>query len=30
MHEHILAALALNKSETLAGIEPLHSSLFFH
>ena len=30
MHENILAALALNESETLAGIKPLHSSLFFH
>jgi len=30
MHENILAALALNETETLAGIEPLHNSLFFH
>jgi hypothetical protein len=30
MDEHILAGLALNESEALAGIKPLHCSLFFH
>jgi hypothetical protein len=28
MNENILAGLALNESESLAGIEPLHCSLF--
>jgi hypothetical protein len=28
MHEDIIAALALNETEPLAGIEPLHDSLF--
>src|SRR4029077_19257184 len=30
MHENILAALALDKSITFAGVKPLHCSLFFH
>ena len=30
MDENILAGLALNESESLAGIEPLHCSLFSH
>ena len=29
MDEHVLAGLALNESKSLAGIEPLHCSLFF-
>jgi hypothetical protein len=28
--ENVLAGLALDESESLAGIEPLHCSLFFH
>ena len=28
--ENVLAALALDESEALAGVEPLHCSLFFH
>jgi hypothetical protein len=30
VNENILAGLALNESVSLAGVEPLHSSLFFH
>jgi hypothetical protein len=30
MHENILTGLALNEAKTLARIEPLHNSLFFH
>jgi hypothetical protein len=30
MDENVLAALALDKSKALAGIKPLHCSLFFH
>jgi hypothetical protein len=30
MHENILAALALDESIALAGVKPLHCSLFFH
>jgi hypothetical protein len=30
MYENILAGLALNEPESLAGIEPLHCSLFSH
>jgi len=30
VHKHVLTGLALNESESLAGIEPLHCSLFFH
>jgi hypothetical protein len=30
MHEHIFSGLALDKTETLAGVKPLHSSLFLH
>jgi hypothetical protein len=30
MHEYILTGLALDEAETLAGIKPLYSSLFFH
>ncbi len=30
MDENILAGLALDESESLAGIEPLHCSLFSH
>src|ERR1700688_4252465 len=30
MDKHILAGLALDESVALAGIEPLHCSLFFH
>jgi hypothetical protein len=30
MNENILAGLALNESESLAGIEPLYCSLFSH
>jgi hypothetical protein len=30
MNENILAGLALNEPESLAGIEPLHCSLFSH
>jgi hypothetical protein len=30
MDENILAGLALNEPEPLAGIEPLHCSLFSH
>jgi hypothetical protein len=29
MDENVLAALALDEAEALAGIEPLHCSLFF-
>jgi hypothetical protein len=29
MDENVLAALALDESKALAGIEPLHCSLFF-
>jgi hypothetical protein len=29
MDENVLTALALNEAEALAGIEPLHCSLFF-
>jgi hypothetical protein len=29
VYEHVLARLALDESESLAGVEPLHSSLFF-
>jgi len=29
MDENVLAGLALDKSKSLAGIEPLHCSLFF-
>jgi hypothetical protein len=28
--ENVLAGLALDEPESLAGIEPLHCSLFFH
>jgi hypothetical protein len=28
--ENVLAALALDESKALAGVEPLHCSLFFH
>jgi hypothetical protein len=27
MHEHVFSALALNESETLGGIKPLHYTL---
>jgi hypothetical protein len=30
VHENILTGLALDESESLAGIEPLYCSLFFH
>jgi hypothetical protein len=30
VYENILAGLALNESVSLAGIEPLYCSLFFH
>jgi len=30
MDENVLAALALDESKALAGVEPLHYSLFFH
>ena len=30
MDKNVLAGLALDESEALAGIEPLHCSLFFH
>ena len=30
MDENVLAGLALDESESLAGIEPLHCSLFSH
>jgi hypothetical protein len=30
MDEHIFAGLALDESVALAGVEPLHCSLFFH
>jgi hypothetical protein len=30
MDEDVLAGLALDESESLAGIEPLYCSLFFH
>jgi hypothetical protein len=30
VHKDVLTGLALNESESLAGIEPLHCSLFFH
>jgi hypothetical protein len=30
MDENVLAGLALDEPESLAGIEPLHCSLFFH
>jgi hypothetical protein len=30
VHEDVFAGLALNESESLAGIEPLHCSLFSH
>src|SRR2546427_2880045 len=30
VHENILAGLTLDESESLAGIEPLYCSLFFH
>jgi hypothetical protein len=30
MDKNVLATLALDKSKTLARIEPLYSSLFFH
>jgi hypothetical protein len=28
--ENVFAGLALNEAESLAGVEPLHCSLFFH
>jgi hypothetical protein len=30
MNEYIIAGLALNESEALAGIKPLYCSLFLH
>jgi hypothetical protein len=30
MDENVLAALALDESKTLAGVKPLHCTLFFH
>jgi hypothetical protein len=30
MDENVLAGLALDETKTLAGIEPLYCSLFFH
>ena len=30
MDENVLAALALDETKTLAGVKPLHCSLFFH
>jgi hypothetical protein len=30
MDEDVLAGLALDESESLAGVEPFHCSLFFH
>ena len=30
MDENVLASLALDESEPLAGVKPLHCSLFFH
>jgi hypothetical protein len=30
VHENILTGLALDESKSLAGIEPLYCSLFFH
>ena len=30
MDENVLAALALDESKALAGVKPLHCSLFFH
>jgi len=29
MHEHIFSTLALDETEALAGVKPLHCSLFF-
>jgi hypothetical protein len=30
MDENVLASLALDETKTLAGVKPLHCSLFFH
>jgi len=30
VHKHVLARLALNETVALAGVEPLHRSLFLH
>jgi hypothetical protein len=30
VHENVLTGLALDESKSLAGIEPLYCSLFFH
>jgi hypothetical protein len=30
MDENVLAALALDESKALAGVKPLHCTLFFH
>jgi hypothetical protein len=30
MDEHVIAALPLDKSEALGGVEPLHNTFFLH